>query len=177
MTESPLVSVVIPAYNAARFLPRAVESVLNQSYRPLEVTVIDDGSTDDTARVLEPYRGAIHYLRQPNGGPARARNQGIAQTRGELVAFLDADDLWLPNKLSIQVRSLQDNPRAGVVHSDTFYLDNTTGVQSRRGNPPTDFTGDCYPLMFQRNRITLSTVVVRRECLEQVGGFDERIRH
>lgn len=177
MIKQPLVSVIIPCYNAARFVVPAVESVLAQSYRPVEVIVVDDGSTDDTARVLEPYQKAIRYIGQPNGGPAGARNRGLAQARGELIAFLDADDAWLPDKLALQVRSLKDAPGAALVHSDVYYYDEATGVRTRRDFPRGDYAGHCYLLLFQGSRVTFSSVVVRRECLEQVGGFDETIRH
>jgi glycosyltransferase involved in cell wall biosynthesis len=177
MTDRPLVSVIIPAYNAARFVAQAVESVLAQSYRPVEILVIDDGSTDDTARVLEPYRDAIRYIRQPNGGPSRARNNGLAHARGELIAFLDADDVWLPDKLSRQVRCLEESPAVGVVHCDTYNLDEQSGARSRRATPRDDFAGNCYARLFRGNQVTYSTVVIRRECLDRVGPMDERYTH
>src|SRR5215469_16427814 len=112
---SPLVSIVIPTYNASHFIAAAVESCLAQDYTPVEVLVVDDGSTDDTVSVLEPYRASIRYFWQPNDGPARARNRGIAEARGQLIAFLDADDIWLPNKLSQQVQCLERSPGACLV--------------------------------------------------------------
>src|SRR5580700_8639860 len=98
-TTAPTISVVIPAYNAARFVGSAIESALAQTSTPLEVLVIDDGSRDDTAAVVQQYAAPVGLLRQSNGGPASARNHGVRVARGEWIAFLDADDTWLPQKL------------------------------------------------------------------------------
>ena len=100
---SPLVSVVIPTFNRAATIVRAVESVLQQTYRPLELIVVDDGSTDGTSEVLQAYGKAVVYVRQDNAGPAAARNRGIRESQGDMVAFLDSDDVWLAAKLERQV--------------------------------------------------------------------------
>src|SRR5262245_23003010 len=102
MIDKPLISVIIPTYNSARFVIDAVESALAQSYPSLEVIVVDDGSSDDTQERLGPWEGRIKYFYQPNSGPAKARNRGIKEARGDLIAFLDADDQWLPEKLNKQ---------------------------------------------------------------------------
>src|SRR5262249_25220663 len=94
MSMCPLVSVVIATYNSSRFIAQAVQSVLEQTYRPVEIVVVDDGSNDDTAEVLACYRDRVRYVYQDNRGPAAARNRGIAEANGELLAFLDADDQW-----------------------------------------------------------------------------------
>jgi len=99
----PEVSVVIPAYNAGRTISAALASVFAQTYRDFEVIVVNDGSTDDTAQRLEEWSGRLVTICQRNGGPGRARNEGIARARGRLIAFLDADDIWLPRKLERQV--------------------------------------------------------------------------
>ena len=99
----PKVSVIIPAYNAAPYLAETLASVFAQSYPDYEIIVVDDGSTDDTLAVLEQFADRITLIRKPNGGPASARNAGLRQARGELLAFLDGDDLWLPDKLAAQV--------------------------------------------------------------------------
>ena len=105
MTDKPLVSVVIATYNMARFLPLALHSALSQSYGNIEVLVIDDGSRDDTQAVMAPFRSdrRTRYIFQQNGGQASAKNHGIREARGEYVAFLDADDLWVPDKLERQL--------------------------------------------------------------------------
>jgi GT2 family glycosyltransferase len=113
----PTVSVVIPAFNAESSIDAALKSVFAQSYRDLEVVVVDDGSTDGTASRLEAWRGRVRAVRQPNGGPGRARNVGILATSGPLIAFLDADDTWLPDKLEEQVAYFARFPHTGLLHT------------------------------------------------------------
>lgn len=117
MTEAALVSVIIPVYNGERYLGAALESVLTQTYRPVEIIVVDDGSTDDTAQVVQAFARRctvpLHYFRQENQGHAAARNQGIAKAAGDLSAFLDCDDIWLPHKLECQLALLQQSAEAG----------------------------------------------------------------
>ena len=110
------ISVIIPAYNYARYLAEAIDSALGQTYAPLEVIVVDDASTDDTPRVLAAYGQRIRAIRQPNGGAGAARNTGIAAARGEYVAFLDADDVWLPRKLELQMALFDADPALGLIH-------------------------------------------------------------
>src|SRR5512143_3730544 len=110
MSSEPLVSVVMPVYNGARYLRQALESALAQTYRPLEIVVVDDGSTDETPAILAEFGTRIRALRQPNSGSAAARNAALDAARGELIAFLDADDLWLPQKLAVQVEYLREHP-------------------------------------------------------------------
>lgn len=112
--EAKLVSVIIPTYNVGRFLSAALDSVFAQDYRPIEVIVVDDGSTDDTAVVVRSFPG-VRYIHQANQGPPAARNTGLANSTGELIAFLDADDRWTPNKLSAQARYLAEHPEVGCV--------------------------------------------------------------
>lgn len=173
----PSISVIIPTYNSARFLPEAVESVLSQTFLPQDVIVVDDGSTDSTEDVLKPFRRRIHYIRQENQGPAVARNRGIAEAKGDFIAFLDADDVWLPEKLEKQVKVLTERPRIGLVHSHYDHLDMAGG---RRLIPCSGdvqgFFGDCYLQFFRTCGVQIATVLLRKECLMKVGGFDERIR-
>src|ERR1044072_7097933 len=112
MTEQPLVSVIIPVYNGARFLLAALESVFAQTYRPFEVIVVDDGSADDSGRIAQSFSG-VHYIRQANQGVAAARNTGIEAARGEFYAFLDQDDLWTPEKLRLQIQHMLNHPDLG----------------------------------------------------------------
>ncbi len=110
--KRPLVSVIVPVYNGAQFIGKAIESVLVQNYDPLEIIIVDDGSTDETANIVKSYNN-MRYIYQPNQGVATARNTGINSSRGELIAFLDADDCWAPNKLNIQVDCLLKHPHIG----------------------------------------------------------------
>lgn len=171
LMDEPLISVVIPSYNSAHFITDAIESVLAQTYRPLEIIVIDDGSTDSTTEVLVSYRDRISYFRQQNCGPAAARNTALREARGELVAFLDADDRWLPNKLALQWEFLRDHPDTGLVHTDVTYLYEETGEMLRKAVGRPRFAGNCYGELFFENRVVLSTVLVRRECLDKAGLF------
>jgi glycosyltransferase involved in cell wall biosynthesis len=117
LSAEPLVSVVIAAYNGAQYLPEAIDSALAQTYPKVEVIVVDDGSTDSTAEVVGAYGARVRYLYQQNAGTAAARNTGIQSAQGELIALLDQDDRWLPEKLARQVPLFFDEPRVGLVHS------------------------------------------------------------
>ena len=171
----PRVSVVIPTYNRARTIGRAVDSALAQTYADLEVIVVDDGSTDDTQQVLARYGDAIRVLYQENQERRVARNNGIRHACGEYIAFLDSDDLWLPNKLRRQVALLDRHPEVGLVYGQMFPID-PDGTWHLR---PTRCTGWGQPgpaMIFEqlvmRNLIPTPTVVARKACFDHVGGFD-----
>jgi glycosyltransferase involved in cell wall biosynthesis len=173
----PEISVVIPSYNSAAYLPDAIDSALNQTTDPLEVIVVNDGSTDETARILERYQGRVVSISQENRGLSAARNRGIAAARGDLIAFLDADDIWLPEKLEKQLACLGQYPQAALVHSQLYYWDAQTGEKSiERHRGRHEFSGRCYDRLFFRSGVIPSTMIVRSDCLAHVGGFDEEIR-
>lgn len=129
----PKVSVIIPAYNCESFIGRAVQSVLDQHHRDLEVIVINDGSTDNTLQALAPFLDRICLLQQKNAGVAAARNTGLRVAGGDLVAFLDADDWWVPSRLSVQLATLKHFPEAGMVFSDFAVADSTGACLMPRG--------------------------------------------
>ena len=162
---APLVSVIIPVYNGARFLAESIASVLAQTYRPLEVIVVDDGSTDESARVAQDF--PVHYCLQPHGGPGAARNYGVTQARGELLAFQDADDLWTADKLSMQVDYLLAHPAVQyTITRGRFFLE-----PGCTGTPPLSsaFLSRDYRLpLFQ-------TLVIRRQAFERVGWIDTQL--
>lgn len=167
----PKVSVVIPTYNCARFLPEALDSVLAQTYRDFEVIVMDDGSTDDTPAVMSRYP-AVRYLRQANVGPGAARNAAIRAARGELIAFLDADDLWLSAKLERQVPTF-DDPEVGICYSDLRELAIDGKVTpSFLATRPLAASGYIFENL-RSMLIYTTTTVVRRVVFDQVGGFAE----
>jgi glycosyltransferase involved in cell wall biosynthesis len=176
-SAKPRISVIIPTYNRAQYVGEAVASVLGQTYKAHDIVVVDDGSTDTTSEVLDPYMDEIHYIYQSNQGVAVARNRGLAAATGELFAFLDADDVWLPEKLERQVHCLAQNPGAGLVHTNCLILHGDTGLRSV--NPALQalqsYEGRCYSQLFFGNPIWASSVVIRRECLNCVGVFDEQI--
>jgi glycosyltransferase involved in cell wall biosynthesis len=171
-----LVSVIIPSYNMARFLPHAVESVLAQTYPNLEVQIIDDGSTDDTPEVVRHWEGnpRVRVHRQVNGGLSHARNQAVALTRGDFIALLDADDIWEPQKLSRQIPLFRGRPELGVVYSDYSRMD-ADGKPLPNG--PTEMhRGKISGPLLIENFVPASTAVVRRACFERCGGFDVALR-
>ncbi len=114
--QGPLVSVIVPVYNGERYLTKTIQSVLTQDYQPIEIIVVDDGSTDRTAEIVRAQPN-IHYIYQNNRGVSAARNTGIAAAQGEFLAFLDADDMWVPQKLSVQVSYLTQHPDVGFVYA------------------------------------------------------------
>src|SRR5205085_1848539 len=122
--DAPAVSIIIPAFNAASYIGAALDSVFAQTFSDYETIIVNDGSpdTDDLERVLEPYRERVVYLKQENSGPGGARNIGILKARGRYVAFLDADDVWLPNYLFQQMRALRENPSLDLIYSDALMV-------------------------------------------------------
>lgn len=186
MTTLPLVSVVVPTFNCARFANEAISSVLAQDYPNLELIVVDDGSTDGTLERLPRQEARVQILRQENAGPAAARNRGAAAARGEFLAFLDCDDVWLPGKLAAQVQHLLHHPEVGLVHGlvRDWYPDKTGAYPpfsnfTSPNDPVTLVAGDSgwvYPEILLDFVLCTSTVVLRRELFERVGGFDESYR-
>lgn len=179
MPDKPLVSVVIPAYNYARFLPAAIESVLSQTYRPLELIVVDDGSTDDTPAVVAAYGDRIRSIRKVNGGLSAARNTGIQAGQGEYFAFLDADDLWMPDKLAQQVAVFEQHPEAGCVGCGVVLVDGNLkpcGQSSHADliGPPEQRV---RKVLLRREWVggSGSGALVKRAVLERVGLFDEEL--
>jgi len=170
------VSVVIPTYNHAAFLSEALENVFAQTCSPLEVIVVDDGSTDETAEVLRMYERRIRVLSQANRGVAAARNAGAAVASGELLAFLDADDAWLPAKLERQVARLDSEPEIALVHCGVAEIDNR-GRQFRARLDGMEGRVSTEMLFFRRGVILGggSAAVIRRAAFLDVGGFDESL--
>lgn len=170
--HAPLVSVVIPAYNRADVIERAITSVLAQDYAPLELIVVDDGSTDATCQVVEAIADdRVRLVRQPNGGVAAARNRGIAEARGDLVAFLDSDDEWLPGKLAAQVALFRKgSPRLGLVYGGIERI----AADGSRAIVEASHRGWIYRDLLAHNIVTGcgSTPVFRRDALLLVGGYD-----
>ena len=172
-----LVSVVMPAFNVGWCVARAVDSVLTQSLREREVVVVDDGSTDDTASVLARYGDAIRVIRQTNAGMSAARNAGIRMARGNLVAFLDADDWWHPDKLQRQVTLMRERPEFGFC-STAARVVNPEGRLLNVWHCPGP-NNDMLRTLFAENAAIAggcSAVMVRRKLLDQVGLFDESLR-
>ena len=168
----PSVSVVVPAFNAERTVPDALRSVLAQTFTDVEVIVIDDGSRDGTLAVVgEIADPRLRVASFPNGGVATARNHGIPLARGELVAFIDADDRWTPDKLEAQVAALARCPAAGAAYSWTVNVDEAGRERSRQR--PVFFEGDVLrELLVENFTCSGSNILVRRAAFESVGDFD-----
>ncbi len=167
--KMPKVSVVIPVYNSAKLLNTALRSVFEQTYSDFEVVVVDDGSDDreELEAVLATWGDAVHCVRQANGGPAKARNTAIAHATGELIAFLDADDEWLPEKLQRQVAYFEQYPQTGLLHTGVVGQAN----REKTAAPPRRAFCDLFHTAFFINTLT---VMIPRHVLERTGGFDER---
>jgi glycosyltransferase involved in cell wall biosynthesis len=170
------VSVIIPTYNRSGLLPRALDSVLTQTYKDLEVLVVDDASTDDTSEVVAAYESdpRVRYLPQKdNRGVSAARNRGLAEARGQFIAFLDSDDEWLPPKLERQMRRFRKlSDRVGLIYvGGTMVYEESTEPAQRPAH-----RGDVYDQLLVENFIyPTSGVIIRRDVVDEVGFFDEQI--
>jgi glycosyltransferase involved in cell wall biosynthesis len=167
------VSVVIPAFNATETLAATIDSVLAQTRQPLEVIVVDDGSTDATAEIAERFGPPVTCVRMPNAGVSRARNTGIERSTGDYVAFVDADDLWRPEKLERQLEALAKDERAEVSTTGRVRVDADLNEVERSG--VSAFDDPCETLLLQSMALgPISSVVIRRELARDIGGFDPR---
>jgi glycosyltransferase involved in cell wall biosynthesis len=173
--SNPKVSVVIPVYNGDRFVAGAIESGLAQTYRNFELVIVNDGSTDESREKILPYFDLpnVRYIEQQNKGVAAARNAAIRNATGELIAFLDQDDLWLPDKLELQVSYLQYHPNVPLVHANVACIDDAG--QEVDFHWDTQVEGMCFRELFARNRIAVLTVLVRKDCLQEVGPLNEKL--
>jgi glycosyltransferase involved in cell wall biosynthesis len=172
----PAVSIVLPTFNQARWLDGAIESVRRQTFADWEILVVDDGSTDDTPAIVARYAddARIRYLPGPRTERAAARNRGIAASSGDLVAFLDTDDRWLPEKLDRQVAALAAARDAGLCYTIARFVDAGDRPLALR-KPPRAVAGNLFPALMRANLIIIASVVARRRCLDEVGGFDETL--
>lgn len=173
--STPLISVVIPSYNYARYLGEAIDSALGQTYPNVEVVIVDNSSTDNTLEVLRSYGDRVRWFQQPNQGVSGSRNRGIMESRGELIAFMDADDVWLPEKLTRQVELLS-NPRVGMVYCGLQYID-------AQGKPLEQSINGLRGRVLKKLALLEppgvpacgSSALIRRECFDKVGGFDREL--
>lgn len=177
----PKVDVIIPAYNAAKYLAAALASVEAQTFEDWRIVLIDDGSTDNTAEVAAPFMERLEqrftYIRQENQGLPAARNTAIRNSSSEYMALLDSDDIWLPNRLAESLRYLESHPRVGVSHSSVAFVDETGEILKTFDTPQKHGEGMVAPYIYMRKlQLPCPTVTFRRSCIEKVGLFDETMR-
>jgi glycosyltransferase involved in cell wall biosynthesis len=176
----PTISIIIPTFNRAKLIERAIISLLTQTYQDFEIIVVDDGSTDNTRDVVFSFGNQIRYMRQDNRGPSSARNAGISASRGKFVAFLDSDDYFMKPNLEIKMSFLESNPQVGWVYSDWQYVDEK-GNDIDKGSLKFRYSekvlnGNIFEeLIKRRNFISPCTVVIKKSVLDDVGHFDPLI--
>jgi glycosyltransferase involved in cell wall biosynthesis len=169
----PFVSVIIPTFDRASWVGEAIASVLAQTYSHLELIVVDDGSHDATSEAVQAFGPALTYIWQPHAGVSAARNRGVAASRGELVAFLDSDDLWLPGKLAAQVLLLQQQPHVQACYTDEIWIRH--GVRVNPKHIHQKHSGWLFELSLPRCIISPSSIMLRRSLWNQLEGFDESL--
>ncbi|MGC9611137.1 MAG: glycosyltransferase [Minisyncoccia bacterium] len=174
--NKPLVSVVIPSYNSAKYILEAVDSALGQTYQPLEIIVVNDGSTDDTEKILESYvkTNRIRYIYQQNKGLAGARNTGFRAAKGKYVALLDSDDLFLPKKIERQVEYLENHSECDVCYCDLWHFFEGKPEENLKLNYEYHSGPDVFRELLHKNFINPLSVVLRRSVLENIGYFNEK---
>lgn len=163
--SGPLVSCIVPCFQGERYVAEALESILAQTHRPIDPIVVDDGSTDGTAAAVRRFGDAVRYVHQQNRGPAAACNRGLDLARGDLIAFLEQDDVWEPDKLARQVAALDADPSAGfcVAHARNFWAPGLADEAARHAD---------RPVMRAVPGYVVQTLLARREAFDAVGRFD-----
>ncbi|MCL1467396.1 glycosyltransferase family 2 protein [Argonema galeatum] len=163
------ISVIIPVYNGEKYLAEAIQNIKNQDYKPLEIIVIDDGSTDGTPEVAAEFKDCIRYVYQQNSGPAAARNHGIRIANGDVIAFLDVDDLWSDDKLKLQADYLANNPSVEIVQGL---------IQQMKLSEPTANNQPIFePAYKPYSYINLGSAIYRKSVFDKIGFFDETLNY
>ena len=172
-SKTPLVSVIIPTYNRGWIIQEAIDSVLDQDFSDYELIVVDDGSDDNTLEILGAYGKAITVLHQPNKGVSAARNRGIAEASGRLIAFLDSDDLWLPGKLATQVKFFEENADALINQTQEIWIRNGLRVNPKKRHHK--FSGMIFERSLALCLVSPSAVMLKKNLFDTVGVFDEHL--
>ncbi len=171
--NTPLVSVIIPTYNRAWTLKKAIDSVLEQDYKNFELIVVDDGSTDDTETLIEEYAKSVKFVQQPNLGVSAARNKGISISSGSLISFLDSDDYWEPGKLSAQVEFFNGNPDALICQTEEIWIRNGKRVTPKQKHKKQ--SGMIFIPSLALCLVSPSAVMMRKMLFAKVDVFDESL--
>jgi glycosyltransferase involved in cell wall biosynthesis len=172
-TPNPTVSVIIPTYNRGWTLRAAVDSVLAQNYRDFELIVVDDGSTDNTAEILQSYGPDVQVLRQANAGVSAARNTGVDSAKGIFIAFLDSDDRWLPDKLGVQVDFFASHPEAVICQTEETWIRKGKRVNPKKVHQKP--SGRIFKASLALCLVSPSAVMLRKALIDEIGGFDETL--
>ena len=173
----PLVTVVVPVHNGARFLAETLASVLAQTWSAVELVIVDDGSTDASPEIAAGFASRARLLRQVNGGVAAARNAGAAHARGAFVAFLDQDDVWEPDLLATLVPELERQPECALAYADSWLVDARGGIHGRRSSFMRPAQGEVFAELVPRNFVPVETALLRAETWRALGGFDPALRY
>ena len=168
-----LISVIIPTYNRAITLKRAIDSVLMQNHPSIELIVINDGSTDETSTIIEGYQGQLQTITQSNQGVSAARNAGILKARGQWIALLDSDDTWHPNKINEQMKFLENNPHCKILQSQEKWIRNGQFVNAKHKH--TKPSGWIFEECLQMCAVSPSAVIIHKDIFDHVGLFDETL--
>jgi glycosyltransferase involved in cell wall biosynthesis len=173
----PIVSVVIPAYNTAGYIARTLDSVLAQTFTSYEIILVNDGSPDTPAleQALQAYLPEIRYIKQENRGPSGARNAAIRKARGKYIAFLDSDDVWLPQHLARQVEALENDPNLGLVYANALHIEGDTPVGTTFDSTPQSLPVTFETLLRERSTVSTSSAVASRQAIMEAGLFDESL--
>lgn len=173
ISDMPKISLVLPTYNMARYIPESISSVMSQTFQDYELIIIDDGSTDDTQGIVQQYlqHTRIIYIKKEHGGPASARNRGLQIARGEYIAFLDADDIYARDKLEKQIHIMDTHPIVDIVYTSERYFYDADRSKVFK-SPFPKISGDLFIFLIKGNFITMPTIMIRRSSL---GGitFDD----
>ena len=175
INDEPKISIIIPTYNQAEYLQEAIESVLNQTYKNIEIIIIDDGSTDNTLKVVNSFNdNKIIFIQQRNKGASSARNTGIKEANGEYIAFLDSDDLWLKDKLRKQIDFMRENPEVGLLGTGCFQMIDTNKMIYKKIFPHKNEI--LQKNLIQYNPFIQSSVIVRKDVFNDIGLYDEKFK-
>lgn len=173
-SDLPEVSVIIPVFNCEKYLSESIGSVIFQTYKNWEIIVVDDGSIDRSSKILDRYKNLlsskIKVIVQERKGPSTARNRAISASSGEYIAFLDCDDIWLPEKLEKQIEFLEQERRTGLLYSDCYIINGST--ENRYSSVTKPHRGWTFNRLLDKNFIPTSTVVIKKQVLDEIGLFD-----
>src|SRR5437773_10477182 len=174
MTATPLFSVVTPSYNQGRFIRATIESVLSQDYPNVEYIIMDGGSADETASVVKDYASRLTFISEKDRGQTHAINKGFKRAHGQLLAYLNSDDVYLPGMIRMAIQGFQKNPNAGAVYGEGYLIDSEGKISSRF---PYTESFNLWKLVYLSDYILQQTVAFRREALDEVGELDESLHY